>query len=129
MRALSFNVSYFQGLNSIVAVFLSYYDENKTYWLVRYLISKTQNIHNNQDLYVDFMSQIEEYVEKNNEKVFEHFEKNDLTIEYFAMRWIMGLFSYDIERETLMYLWDLICFHSLKALKWFIVGILEELKE
>ena len=45
------------------------------------------------------------------------------------MRWVLGLFSYDLDRPTLMKIWDLICLDGLKSLKWFIVSIFEELKE
>ena len=40
----------------------------------------------------------------------------------------MGLFSCDLHHSMLMKLWDLIFLEGLKALKWFIVSIFEELK-
>ena len=41
----------------------------------------------------------------------------------------MGLFSYDLHKDLLMKLWDLICLHGLPGLKWFIVSIFQVLKE
>lgn len=45
------------------------------------------------------------------------------------MKWIMGLFSYDLHKDLLMKLWDLICLYGLASLKWFIVSIFKVLKE
>ena len=66
MKALSLYIPYFQGLNSIVATFLSYYDENITFWITKYLISKTENIHNDQRKYCQFMTDVETHLKYHN---------------------------------------------------------------
>lgn len=45
------------------------------------------------------------------------------------MRWVMGLFSYDLTISHLFRLWCMICMHGLQVLKWFIIGIISEFQE
>ena len=58
-----------------------------------------------------------------------HLRKYDLNVDYFAMRWILGLFSYDLDSEILMKVWSMICLSGLKGLKWLIISIFEEFKD
>lgn len=39
------------------------------------------------------------------------------------MKWVLGLFSSDLSRNVLMYVWDLIINFGVVALKWFIVSL------
>ena len=41
----------------------------------------------------------------------------------------MGLFSYDLQKEILIQLWDLVYVCGLNSLKWFIVSLFQVLKE
>lgn len=47
----------------------------------------------------------------------------DLDVGYFAMRWVMGLFSADLARGVVMQLWDLLISFGLASLKWFTVSV------
>lgn len=53
----------------------------------------------------------------------------DFNIEYFAMKWVLDLFSSDLNRNVLIYLWDLIINFGIVALKWFIVSLFVYIQE
>jgi hypothetical protein len=45
------------------------------------------------------------------------------------MKWLMGLFSYDLSKHVLLYFWDLIINFGIPALEWLIVSIFKCLEE
>ena len=59
-------------------------------------------------------------------KVVQKLDELDFNVEYFAMKWVMSLFSYDLHKETLYYLWDLLLtFDGILTMKIFIISIFE----
>ena len=60
MKALSASfVPYSQGINSMVVVLLSFFEEEIVFWIIRRLIVKTQNILNDGAVYEKFMTDLE----------------------------------------------------------------------
>lgn len=63
MKALAaFRIPYSQGVNSIVATLLFFFPEDVSFWVTVNLLYKTHDIHNNSDVYSNFMSDLERVV-------------------------------------------------------------------
>ena len=63
MKALTASsVPYSQGINSVVAKLLSFFEEETAYWVTIFLLKKTKNIHNNLEVYQNFMVEAEQLV-------------------------------------------------------------------
>ena len=59
MKALTASaVPYSQGINSIVANLISFFEEETAFWVIIFLIKKTHHIHNNCQVYQSFMADI-----------------------------------------------------------------------
>lgn len=60
MKSLTaFSVPYSQGINSVVAKLLSFFEEETAYWIVIFLLQKTKNIQNDCAVYQNFMEDLE----------------------------------------------------------------------
>lgn len=130
MKALTASsVPYSQGINSVVAKLLSFFEEETAYWVVIFLLKKTKNIHNDIEIYQQFMADVEQIISQSLPKLYKKLDDLDFNIEYFAMKWVMSMFAYDFNRETLFYLWDIfLTFDGLSAMKMFVLAIFEELQ-
>lgn len=124
MRVINMSgVGYFQGLNSIIIVLVSLFPDEISYWIAMMLIHKTENLNENPEIYVAVMQKIERQVKQKCPNLFDKLEKSDLGVEYFAMKWLMNLFSTDVSRSLVIHIWDLILNFGLPSLKWFTVSI------
>jgi hypothetical protein len=61
-------------------------------------------------------------------ELYDHLANNDFDIEYFAMRWIMDLFSQDLDKKILLSFWDILCQTDIKMLTYFVISILKTLE-
>lgn len=59
---------------------------------------------------------------------FDHLERENLTIEYFAARWFIGMFSYDTPIELMLRLWKLIAVSDENILICFTLSVLKKLE-
>lgn len=59
----------------------------------------------------------------------EHFYEEDLELNYFAMKWIMGIFSEDMNRGLLLRFWDILLNTEISMLIYTVIAILEYLQD
>lgn len=109
LRALSSNMEYFQGLNYITAAFLARYPEDFSYWCVRYLMRRVEYFPTKLTLLRSHLENLESIVERQLPTITKHLRDNDVELEYFAMRWLLTLYSYDTEVDLMLKLWRLTC--------------------
>lgn len=128
LRALGMSIEYFQSLNYITAAFLSRYDEELSYWCTRFLLHKVRYFQTNLPLLHSHMSLLSSIVEQQLPKVCSHLRNSDLSLEYFADRWLIPLFSYDTDLELMLKLWRLICLSDSHILVCFVLAMLRKME-
>lgn len=62
------------------------------------MVHKCEDIQNDCEKYSVFMDCVENELKKRAAWILAILEDEDLDLEYFAMKWILGIFSYDLDR-------------------------------
>ena len=113
----------------ISAVMLQFFNETTTYWLLRYLLFKSRYIQNDIDLYHCFIKELEIKFRKILPNIYQHITENGFELNYFVMKWIMGLFAEDLSKTMLLAVWDLLFQTELEVLMYVIIAIFSMLEE
>jgi hypothetical protein len=116
-------VKYFQGIMPICANLLQCFNENTSYWLLRYLLFKCSYIQVDIEFYHRYISLLDHELQFLLPEVYSHLESNGFEINYFVMKWIMGLFSEDMSKTMVLGIWDLLCQTDVYMLIYVIVAI------
>ena len=61
-------------------------------------------------------------------KLHRHLEDNGFELNYFVMKWVMGLFSEDMPKPMLLAVWDVLCQAGLDFLPSLIISVLSHLE-
>jgi hypothetical protein len=64
VTTVSFQVRYFQGVMPICATLLQCFDEQTSYWILKYLLFRSNYIQTNIDLYSHFLIYLEQLFQK-----------------------------------------------------------------
>lgn len=129
ITTVSFEVRYFQGIMPICAALLQCFNESVSYWLLRYLLIKCRHIQNDINLYNNYLQLLEEEFRTLLPDVYDHLELQGLELNYFVMKWIMGLFSEDMAKPLLLSVWDLLCNSDVYVLMYVIVELFRAWRE
>lgn len=60
-------------------------------------------------VYQAFLRQLEEEFKAEMPELYTHLEELEFELNYFVMKWIMGLFSEDLPKHLLLSFWDCLC--------------------
>jgi hypothetical protein len=74
LRALSFNLEYFQGLNYISAAFLTKYPEDFSYWCVRYLLRKVNYFQTQLNFLKNHIDTLDSIIERQLPRIYAHLQ-------------------------------------------------------
>lgn len=129
ITALSFKVRYFQGLMPICAALLQCFDQNVSYWLLRYLLHRCRYVQTDLALYHAFLSQLEEEFRSLLPETYVQLERCGLELNYFVMKWVMGLFAEDMSKTMLLAVWDALCHSGLHFLSYLIIQIFRQFEQ
>jgi hypothetical protein len=68
-------------------------------------------------------------VERQLPAIYNHLNSSDLSLEYFADRWLIPLLSYDTDLDMMLRLWRLICLADSNVLVCFVLVMLKKLEK
>lgn len=106
VTTVSFQVRYFQGVMPIVATLLQCFDEQTSYWVLKYLLFRSSYIQTNMEVYSQFMAHLEAEFQRLEPELYAHLETMGFELSYFVMKWVMGLFAEDLPKSMLLSVWD-----------------------
>lgn len=109
----------------ICAALLQCFNENTSYWLLRFLLFKCRYIQLDLSLYSSFLSLLEQELHALLPEVASHLESCGFEANYFVMKWIMGLFAEDMAKPMVLAIWDLLCQTDLLVLVYVVVAIFQ----
>jgi len=107
----------------ICAILLQCFNEHISYWLLRFLLHKCRYIQNDIEFYNKYICILEQEFQILLPEVYQHLSVKGFELNYFVMKWIMGLFSEDMSKTMMLALWDLICQADVYILIYAIVEI------
>jgi hypothetical protein len=129
ISALSFKVRYFQGLMPICAALLQCFDEKVSYWLLRYLLHRCSYVQTDLALYHSFLRQLDQEFHSLLPRTSLHLETCGLELNYFVMKWVMGLFAEDMSKTMLLAVWDALCHSNLHFLLYLVIAIFRQFEQ
>lgn len=109
----------------ICASLLQCFNENTSYWLLRYLLFKCHYIQLNVDFYQRYICLLDQEFQNLLPDVYNHLDSCGFELNYFVMKWIMGLFSEDMSKPMVLGIWDLICQTDVYILIYVIIAIFQ----
>lgn len=123
ITTISFKIKYFQGIMPICASLLQCFNQNISYWLLRYILFKCHYIQNDIKFYHSFIQELENEFKVVLPQVYDHLDYCGFELNYFVMKWIMGLFSEDMSKTMVLAVWDLLCLTDVTIMIYVILGI------
>lgn len=113
------DVGYCQGMNFIAAILLVVVTEETAFWLMDTLLRdyKLENIVSPGLPQLSlFVFQLECLLVNKLPRLYDLFVQYGLSIEFFATRWFLTLFSYDLNLKTVLKIWDIFFMDSWKII-------------
>jgi hypothetical protein len=109
VTTVSFSVRYFQGVLPICAALVQVFNEHTAYWLLKYLLAKCRYIQTDLSLYSRIIQELDAQFKLVLPVLYQHLEEKGFELNYFVMKWVLGLFAEDMPKPMLLGLWDLVC--------------------
>jgi hypothetical protein len=100
-----------------------------SYWCTRYLLHKINYFQTNLPLLHCHIALLSSLVERQLPAIYNHLNSSDLSLEYFADRWLIPLLSYDTDLDMMLRLWRLICLADSNVLVCFVLVMLKKLEK
>jgi len=103
-------IGYVQGMNTITSVFLgAKLKDSEVYWLMKYILNKKKFEEILMDGFprVQILNyQLDIYVRNYIPELIEFLGSKDLNVGYFSTQWFITMFSYDLEYNLLLKIWN-----------------------
>lgn len=126
------DVGYCQGMNFIGAVLLMVVTEESAFWLFNSILTKFGM----KDILAVGLPKLSLYIFKLECMVkiyipalYDYFMQNGLSIEFFATRWFLTLFSCDLNQELVEKIWDIFFTDKWKMIFRVCLILLKEIEE
>lgn len=121
------DVGYVQGMSFIAAVLILNHEEADAFIAFANLLNKPCQIaffRVDHDLMLKYFAAFEVFFEENLPKLFQHFQSNSLTPDFYLIDWIFTLYSKPLPLDVACRVWDLFCRDGEEALFRTALGIL-----
>ncbi|KAK2843878.1 hypothetical protein Q7C36_012093 [Tachysurus vachellii] len=121
------DVGYVQGMSFIAAVLILNLEEANAFIAFANLLNKPCQMaffRVDHDLMLKYFAAFEVFFEENLPKLFQHFQSNSLTPDFYLIDWIFTLYSKPLPLDVACRVWDLFCRDGEEALFRTALGIL-----
>ncbi|KAG7328735.1 hypothetical protein KOW79_008679 [Hemibagrus wyckioides] len=121
------DVGYVQGMSFIAAVLILNLEEADAFIAFANLLNKPCQMaffRVDHDLMLKYFAAFEVFFEENLPKLFQHFQSNSLTPDFYLIDWIFTLYSKPLPLDVACRVWDLFCRDGEEALFRTALGIL-----
>uniref|UniRef100_A0A8B9JSX4 TBC1 domain family member 12 n=1 Tax=Astyanax mexicanus TaxID=7994 RepID=A0A8B9JSX4_ASTMX len=113
------DVGYVQGMSFIAAVLILNLEEADAFIAFANLLNKPCQMaffRVDHDLMLKYFAAFEVFFEENLPKLFQHFQNNSLTPDFYLIDWIFTLYSKSLPLDVACRVWDLFCRDGEEAL-------------
>ncbi|XP_066527041.1 TBC1 domain family member 12 isoform X2 [Hoplias malabaricus] len=113
------DVGYVQGMSFIAAVLILNLEEADAFIAFANLLNKPCQMaffRVDHELMLKYFAAFEVFFEENLPKLFQHFQSNSLTPDFYLIDWIFTLFSKSLPLDVACRVWDLFCRDGEEAL-------------
>ncbi|XP_076835293.1 TBC1 domain family member 12 isoform X2 [Brachyhypopomus gauderio] len=113
------DVGYVQGMSFIAAVLILNLEEPDAFITFANLLNKPCQMaffRVDHDLMLKYFAAFEVFFEENLPKLFQHFQTNSLTPDFYLIDWIFTLYSKSLPLDVACRVWDLFCRDGEEAL-------------
>uniref|UniRef100_A0A4W4HF97 Rab-GAP TBC domain-containing protein n=1 Tax=Electrophorus electricus TaxID=8005 RepID=A0A4W4HF97_ELEEL len=113
------DVGYVQGMSFIAAVLILNLEEADAFIAFANLLNKPCQMaffRVDHDLMLKYFAAFEVFFEENLPKLFQHFQTNSLTPDFYLIDWIFTLYSKSLPLDVACRVWDLFCRDGEEAL-------------
>ncbi|KAI4903938.1 hypothetical protein NFI96_031941 [Prochilodus magdalenae] len=113
------DVGYVQGMSFIAAVLILNLEEADAFIAFANLLNKPCQLaffRVDHDLMLKYFAAFEVFFEENLPKLFQHFQNNSLTPDFYLIDWIFTLYSKSLPLDVACRVWDLFCRDGEEAL-------------
>ncbi|XP_052001998.1 TBC1 domain family member 12 [Xyrauchen texanus] len=126
------DVGYVQGMSFIAAVLILNLEEADAFIAFANLLNKPCQMaffRVDHDLMLKYFAAFEVFFEENLPKLFQHFQNNSLTPDFYLIDWIFTLYSKSLPLDVACRVWDVFCRDGEEALFRTGLGILRLYQE
>ncbi|XP_052010192.1 TBC1 domain family member 12-like [Xyrauchen texanus] len=126
------DVGYVQGMSFIAAVLILNLEEANAFIAFANLLNKPCQMaffRVDHDLMLKYFAAFEVFFEENLPKLFQHFQNNSLTPDFYLIDWIFTLYSKSLPLDVACRVWDVFCRDGEEALFRTGLGILRLYQE